>query len=241
MWYGTPTTWSKNDAPHSLVLSNQVPWVDNHGERFVAEGQLFSWWIAGPTYWSVWSQDLIDGLAQNGFLDYSMTYARGSHGGLPGNIPIPEIYDIIQKAIDQGVMVKADTLEELAQKMGVPPATLSKTISDYNGFAAAGRDTQFNKAANRLLPLSQGPFYAIKGYSATFSTVGGLDIDANFNVLKADGKTPIKGLYAVGNESGGVLYSNKKPYVTYGGAALGWAYTSGRLAGGIAANYVNSN
>ncbi|MGB3933252.1 MAG: FAD-binding protein, partial [bacterium] len=68
-----------------------------------------------------------------------------------------------------------------------------------------------------------------------------LDIDANFNVLKADGKTPINGLYAVGNDSGGVLYSNKKPYVTYGGAALGWAFTSGRLAGGNAVEYITAS
>ena len=44
----------------------------------------------------------------------------------------------------------------------------------------------------------------------------------------------IGNLYAVGNDSCGVLYTDKKPYVTYGGAALGWAYTSGRLAGGYA-------
>ena len=238
MWYGTPTTWSKNDTPNALVLSNQVPWINKHGERFVAEGQLFSWWIAGPTYWALWSQDRLDEVAPSGFKDYTMSYAQGSHGGLPGNLPIPEIYDIVDQAIARGAMVKADSIAELAALIGVPAAALTKTVTDYNGYAASGRDAQFGKAANRLLPLSQGPYYAIKGYSATFSTVGGLDIDINFNVLKADGKTPIKGLYAVGNESGGVLYSNKKPYVAYGGAALGWAYTSGRLAGGSAVSYI---
>jgi fumarate reductase flavoprotein subunit len=241
MWYGTPSTWSKNDVPNGLILSNQIPWVNKHGERFVMEGQLFSWWIAGPSYWAVWSQNLIDDLARKGFLDSTMTYARGSHGGMQGNVPVPEIYDIVQKAIDLGFMVKADTIQELAEKMGVPPASLARTISDYNGFAAAGRDAQFNKKADRLLPLSQGPFYAIKGYSAAFSTVGGLDINTRFNVLKKDGQTPIRGLYAVGNESGGVLYSDKKPYVTYGGAALGWAFTSGRLAGGFAAEYAGAD
>ena len=53
-------------------------------------------------------------------------------------------------------------------------------------------------------------------------------------VLAADGETVIGNLYAVGNDSCGVLYTDKKPYVTHGGAALGWAYTSGRLAGGYA-------
>jgi fumarate reductase flavoprotein subunit len=239
MWYGWPNTWSLNDVPNALVLSNEIPWVNNHGERFVAEGALFSWWLAGPNYWALWSQDRLEEVAKTGFRGATRTYAQGSYGGVPGNMPIPEIYAIVQKALNQGFMVKADTIEDLAKLMGVPPATLVKTIGDYKGYVVAGKDSQFNKATNRLAPLEKGPFYAIKGYSASFSTVGGLDIDLNFNVLKKDGKTPIRGLYAVGNESGGVLYTNKKPYVTYGGAALGWAFTSGRLAGGSAVSYIS--
>jgi fumarate reductase flavoprotein subunit len=237
VWYGWYDTWSLNNVPNALVLTSEIPWINSRGERFVAEGQLFSWWLAGPVYWALWSQDRLDAVAQTGFRDYTETYARGSQGGLPDQMPIPEVYDIVQQAIDKGFMVKADSIEALAALIDVPANTLAKTLGDYNGYAATGRDRQFGKAADRLLPLSRGPYYAIKGYSAAFSTVGGLDIDANFNVLKADGKTPIQGLYAVGNESGGVLYTNKKPYVTYGGAALGWAYTSGRLAGGVAVNY----
>ena len=59
-------------------------------------------------------------------------------------------------------------------------------------------------------------------------------------MLKTDGQTPIGGLWACGCEASGVLYSEKKPYVTYGGAAIGFAYTSGRLAGGYAAEYAES-
>ncbi len=67
--------------------------------------------------------------------------------------------------------------------------------------------------------------------------VVGLDIDINFNVLQVDGKTPVNGLYAIGTDSIGVLFTEKKPYVTYGGAAQGgWAYTSGYLCGEIVAN-----
>lgn len=241
LWYGRKNTWSLNNVPDALVLTNEIPWVNTHGERFVMEGQLFSWWIAGPSYWAIWSQDRLDKIAQKGFTNSQNTLAQGSQGMLPGNMPVPEIYDIVQKAIDREAMVKADTIEGLAAQMEVPTAALVKTIADYNGYAAAGKDSQFGKAPEALLPLSKGPYYAIKGYSSSFSTVGGLDIDVNFNVLRADGKTPIQGLYAVGNESGGVLYTNKKPYVTYGGAALGWAFTSGRLAGGSAVDYISGN
>ena len=240
-WYGWPNTWSLNNVPNSLILSSEIPWINTHGERFVMEGQLFSWWIAGPSYYAIWSEDRLDQVAKAGFFATTNSLAQGSQGGVPGGMPIPEIYDIVQKAIDQGYMVKADTIAELAELIDVPSAALEKTLADYEGYCAAGKDTQFGKVAEKLLPLGKGPYYAMTGYSSAFSTVGGLDVDINLNVLMNDGKTPINGLYAVGNESGGVLYSNKKPYVTYGGAALGWAFTSGRLAGGNAVAYISGN
>ena len=238
LWYGWENTWSLNDVPTALVLCSDIPWVDIHGERFVKEGQLFSWWIAGPTYWAVWSQDLLDNVAENGFSQSLSTNAQGSQGGVIGNTPIPELYDILDTIDEMGYLIKADTIEELAQQMGVPAENLTETLAAYEGYCESGVDEEFGKDASKLLPLGDGPYYAIKGYSATFSTVGGLDVDINFNVLKDDGETPIGGLYAVGNESGGVLYSDKKPYVTYGGAALGWAFTSGRLVGAKAVEYI---
>lgn len=238
-WYGWPKGWSLNNVPDAMVLTNMIPWVNTHGERFVMEGAMFSWWLSGPSYWAVWSEDLIDSVAENGFPATAFTYASTQQGILPGQMPIPEIREITEKLIDMGVMVKADTLAELAGLMNVPEEAFTAVMSDYESYCENGVDEQYGKDASRLLALGDGPYYAMKGYSSTFSTVGGLDIDENCNVLLADGETPIHGLYAVGNESGGVLYSNKKPYVTYGGAALGWAFTSGRLTGITAVEYVN--
>jgi len=67
-----------------------------------------------------------------------------------------------------------------------------------------------------------------------YVSCGVLDVDANMNVLRTDG-TAIENLYAVGQDSMGVLFTNKDAYVTYGGAAQGWVITSGRLAGANAA------
>lgn len=239
LWYGYKNTWSLNDLPTALALCSDIPWVDADGERFVKEGQLFSWWYAGPSYYAVWSQDLIDRVATEGFSANISTLAAGTQGGVPGGMPIPEVYEVIDKLLAQGLICKADTVQALAAQMGVDEDALAATLESYNGYCESGVDEQFGKAAQKLLPLHEGPYYAIKGYSCAFSTVGGLDIDEHFNVLKADGITPIEGLYAVGNDAGGVLYSNKKPYVTYGGAALGWAFTSGRLSGIEAAHCAN--
>lgn len=239
-WYGWQQTWSLNNVPDALVLCSDIPWVDMQGERFVKEGALFSWWLAGPSYWAVWSQDLLEGIAEKGFSSNLRTYAQGSQGYMLGNLPVSEIHDITGKLVEMGVMVKADTLEQLAAEMGVPTDAFTASMTDYESYCASGTDEQYGKDPAKLLALGDGPYYAMKGYSASFSTVGGLDIDENMNVLKSDGATPIGGLYAVGNDSGGVLYSNKKPYVTYGGAALGWAFTSGRISGANAVGYVGA-
>lgn len=237
LWYGWEQTWSLNELPNALILCSDIPWVDADGERFEAEGELFGWWKAGPSYWAVWSQDQIDGIAENGFSSNLSTLAAGNQGLMPGNMPVPEIYDVLDKLVAQGYVVKADTYEELAQQMGVDPATFAKTMEDYASYCETGVDEQFGKAAEKLVAPGNGPFYALKGYSAAFATNGGLDINERFEVLQDDGETVIGGLWACGCDASGVMYSEKKPYVTYGGAAIGFAYTSGRLAGGYAVDY----
>lgn len=240
LWYGWEQTWSLNEIPNALVLCSDIPWVDADGERFEAEGSLFGWWQAGPSYWAVWSQEQIDSVAANGFSSNLSTLAAGNQGIMPGNMPVPEIIDVLDKLVAQGYAMKADTYEELAGQMGVDAAVFARTMADYSAYCETGVDEQFGKDASKLIAPGEGPYYALKGYSAAFATNGGLDINENFEVLKADGQTPIGGLWACGCEASGVLYSEKKPYVTYGGAAIGFAYTSGRLSGGYAAEYAGA-
>lgn len=237
LWYGWPQTWSLNDVPNALVLCSDIPWVSSDGQRFEAEGALFGWWQAGPSYWAVWSQQLLDGLAEKGFSSTLSTLAAGTQGGVPGQMPIPEIYQIMDKLVAQGYAVKADSYEELANLMGVDPDAFCASMADYAQYCDSGADAQFGKDPAKLLSLGDGPYYALKGYSAAFATDGFLDINEQYQVLQADGQTVIQGLWATGNDAAGVLYSEKKPYVTYGGCALGFAYTSGRMSGGYAATY----
>ena len=135
-------------------------------------------------------------------------------------------------------LTKADTIAELAEKMGFDPEVLEATVEEYNSYCATGVDEAFGKDAQYLAAVEGGPYYGIVGSSYCYSTCGGLDINTDFQVLLADGETPMGGLYAVGTDSMGVLFSEAKAYVTYGGAAQGWAYTSGRLAGQVVAEAV---
>jgi len=152
---------------------------------------------------------------------------------------LPETYEVLQAAIDKGYVFKADTIAELAKQIDMNPSTLEDTIAKYNEYCETGNDLDFNKPEEFLVEIGSGPYYAVIGAPYCYSTCGALDINENFNVLKADGETPINGLYAVGTDSMGVLFTEKKPYVTFGGGAQGWAFTSGYLAGEIISEYVS--
>jgi Predicted oxidoreductase len=114
------------------------------------------------------------------------------------------------------------TIADLAQKLRVPVDVLEKTIADYNEKLAG------NPAGARK-PLVKGPFHAFgPAKSWIVFSEGGLRIDCEFRVLGQHG-LPIPGLYAAGSAGqGGVLLEGH-------GHHLGWAFTSGRLAGRNAA------
>ncbi|HHV07506.1 MAG TPA: FAD-binding protein [Firmicutes bacterium] len=242
-WYGRPAAWSPGDIPLNMVINPKALAVDSKGERFTAETGLghFDPWVAGPNYFTIWSNNQVQRIKNEGFSTMAGGISTGflGHGSaIPLDTPLPEIEEVLQAGVDADFIYKADSLSELAQLMGVDKETLEETVATYNNYCETGKDLDFGKPAEFLEKIEEGPYYAIVGASYCYSTSGGLDIDTNFNLLKADSKTPIPNLYAVGTDSMGVLFTEKKPYVTFGAAAQGWAYTSGYLCGEIAAKYV---
>jgi fumarate reductase flavoprotein subunit len=235
-----PAAWSPGDIPmHMAVVPNSLA-VNMEGVRFSPETDVgfLNPWIAGPKFYSIYSHDQVQYIKENGFKIMASGPGPeflGHQHGAPANLPLPMIDEVLDAAIRAGFVYKADTLSALAELIKIPAEALENTVARYNGFAAAGEDRDFHKAAELLDPIGGGPYYAIETTSYCYSTVGALDINSRFEVLKADGQTPINGLYAVGTDSMGVLMTEKKAYVTYGAAAQGWAYTSGFLAGKIAA------
>ena len=121
------------------------------------------------------------------------------------------------------IYASAPTLEELAGKLGLAADVLSATVAAVN----QSRGGQHASAAPE--PLTQGPFHALgPAKSWIVFSEGGLRIDRDLRVLDASGK-PIAGLYAAGSAGqGGLLLEGH-------GHHLGWAFTSGRLAGRNAA------
>ena len=79
--------------------------------------------------------------------------------------------------------------------------------------------------------------YAIAMASYSYNTCACLDVNEKMQVLDTNGNV-MEGLFCVGSDSAGVLFSEKKPYVTFGGANNGWALTSAYVVGPILAEYV---
>lgn len=147
-----------------------------------------------------------------------------------------------QKYLDAGIIRQADTLAELAAKIGVPPAALTATVERFNGFARAGRDEDFRRGDSAydryygdptvrpnpcLAPLQQGPFYAVEMVPGDLGTKGGLVTDEHARVLDSDDR-PIPGLYAAGNNSASVMGND----YAGAGATIGPAMVFGYIAAG---------
>ncbi|WP_084789383.1 3-oxosteroid 1-dehydrogenase [Saccharomonospora iraqiensis] len=118
-----------------------------------------------------------------------------------------------------GVAAKADTLPELAERIGVPADALSATVERFNGFARVGEDADFgrgrsaydhyygdprNRPNPSLGPLDVAPFHAVRIVPGDLGTKGGLRTDVHGRVLRGNG-TVIDGLYAAGNTSAAVM------------------------------------
>ncbi|WP_108651345.1 NADH-dependent flavin oxidoreductase [Dongshaea marina] len=134
----------------------------------------------------------------------------------------------IEREIKEGIIIQADTLEELAEKIGVPEAELTETIKQYNSYVELGHDPEFHKSAFGL-KVEQAPFYATPRQPSVHHTMGGLKIDTRARVINKEGEI-IPGLYAAGEIAGGIHAGNR-----LGGNALIDIFTYGRIAGESAA------
>jgi len=201
------------------------------------------------------------------FMNESMPYVEAchqmyggqyGHGDGPGeNIPAWLLFDqqyrnrfifaglqpgqrIPTKWLDSGVIVKASTLEELAQKTNLPIEGLRATIERFNGFARTGVDEDFhrgesaydryygdptNKPNPNLGEISHPPYYAAKMVPGDLGTKGGIRTDIHGRALRDDDSV-IEGLYAAGNVSSPVMgHTYPGP-----GGTIGPAMTFGYLA-----------
>ena len=106
-------------------------------------------------------------------------------------------------------MYSANSLDELAQKVGIDPKGLKETIAQYNK-AAAAQDEKLLSVPKAILgnTVDKPPYYAVPLTTTIHHTMGGLKINGSTQVLDANGK-PIPGLYAAGEVTGGIHGANR--------------------------------
>jgi fumarate reductase flavoprotein subunit len=136
----------------------------------------------------------------------------------------------VERGMSQGRIVKGNTIGELAQGLGIPSATLEETTRKLVQYAKAGKDPEFGKPFTAaMMPLDEGPYYAVPMWPAVHHCSGGLRVNPRAQVLDAFLK-PIARFYAAGEVTGGLHGSNR-----LGGNATAEGVVFGRIAGANAA------
>ena len=187
------------DSPLGVAATMQPKnlYVNQYGLRFVSEnvsstsasGKLVE--LAGEC-WSIMGQNLISHFEQGGCTRKYSAFSDVLAGAAC------ELQSEFVKYADNENVIKADTIAELAEKMGVDVDRLVSTVETYEADCAAGNgDSIFGKDASYMISLGEAPYYALKLSSGVLNTNGGIRVDYNANVCDPYYK-PIKGLFAAG-------------------------------------------
>ena len=132
----------------------------------------------------------------------------------------------IETYANQHLLNEGATVTELANTVGIPANALTETLNRYNAQQEAGVDEDFGRSATEMTAaLQTAPYYAVCVTPAIHHTMGGLSVNTETQVLRTDG-TPIPGLYAAGEVTGGLHGANR-----LGGNGVADIVVNGRLAG----------
>ena len=131
--------------------------------------------------------------------------------------------DRLAGVLERGLGWQADTIEDLANKVGIPLDNFVDSVNRYNEIVKNGDDVDFGKRWELLTPIVKPPFTAVKIGPALLNVFGGLETDGKLRVLD-ENRTPLGGLLAVGMIAGG-LYGVDYPLLAAGnshGRCLTW-------------------
>ena len=137
----------------------------------------------------------------------------------------------IDKYVNKGIVTQADTLEELADELGMDIDALKKSIEDYNAVVRGEKADSLGRETGLEMEFNEAPYYAIKVAPGVHHTMGGVKINTNTEVINTD-ENVIEGLYAAGEVTGGVHGANR-----LGGNAVADIVIFGRVAGQNAGKY----
>lgn len=210
-----PTVLPEGNAPLS-----DFPFlaVNLNGERFMNEEIVYQYKINAAlsqpehTYYQIGGKDMPDFVkSQKDIRNYTW-----------------------DEAVAGGAIQEGSTIEELAEKIGVPAENLRASITRYDELVASGEDQDFGKSAEKFAntAIVEGPYYSIKRRAGILTCPGGLVTNDRLQVLDKENKI-IPGLYVAGNTVGrfyGYDYPIHGFDIIESGHSSGRAMTFGRLA-----------
>ena len=198
--------------------------LDETGHRFWAEERTEG--ILGQvqrhcpheTYFNIWGSNFAD----------DFPYFFSSYGAEP--TPADDLKAEWESAAEAGSIVKADSLKELVDKLGLPDDAVEE-IERYNRFCENGLDEDFHKMKEYLAPVSKAPFYGKKVDSyGVLTVIGGLRTNANMQVCDEE-DAAIPGLYNVGTMVGDSMsnaYTFQIPGFNLGMNCVCFGYLTGK-------------
>ena len=213
-------------------------WCDRNGERFMPEDDIFNTTfvgnainhLPGKVAFSIFDSKMLKHWKKDGPDIVSHVHPKDLYQGFEEQFDRDE--DTYLDGDGNHVIAKADTLEELAEKIDIDPEGLVKNVEEYNAMCAEGWDTLFEKEREFMQPLENGPFYACRQYVGAYGTLGGVLINQRMEVMTDEYKT-IPGLYCVGTDAC-TIYGDSYNY-SIPGNTMGFCLNSGRIAGENAA------
>ena len=228
-----PKTAQSGDVGMFWMASQ--PWlkVNADGKRFINESGTYEAILhadeynKGHCHYTIFDSNWVKYAQQFKMHGCSRLYPfeNGADPNIPWQVFQEKYFPVL---LEKGFLMKADTIEELAEKLHLPVDAFKATVERYNGFAKNGNDLDYGKEPFRLTPVNQGPFYGAKNTGDILCTMDGIVIDTNMNAIDTEGNV-IPGLYVIGNDSG-AYFANTYPNLSTG-MACGRTVTFGRHVG----------
>ncbi len=146
-------------------------------------------------------------------------------GGAAGPSHLYEWNRDNSKGLEKGEIISGNSFRELARKLDMPPDNLENNANTYNRYCTEGKDPDFGRSRENLIPLDAPPYYAMRLWPGGPNTQGGPRRNARCQIMNVDGD-PIPGLYGAGEMGSifGMFYPG-------GGSNLAECFAMGQLAG----------
>ncbi len=210
--------------------------VNLNGKRFCNESGPYDYMLHSAymqpyhTYVDIFDSNYAEHVEQMNEVGCCRLYPFDN--GAPSNMSIDAMPSMLESLEEAGYLQRADTIEELAEKLNLPVEATAETFERYNEFARNGKDEDYNKEPYRLIELNEPPYFGIRTGAWFLCTLDGVRINTDMHAIDDEGNQ-IEGLYMVGNDSGG-FFSVSYPNL-FTGLAAGRSMTFGRRAGTLAA------